>query len=145
MVVVVIIGLLATLALPAFERMRRRSQNTTIANDLRVFAQAFDTYASQNGNWPGNAGAGAVPPGMSGNDFKVNVWQTTTPIGGRWNWDYYPSLNFGFKAGISISGFTCSDAQLQEIDALIDDGDLSTGNFQKVAANRASYILDGGP
>src|SRR5690349_16401262 len=49
MVVVVIIGLLAALAIPAFQRNRRSSQNTRVTNDFRVFSQAFEIYNTQNG------------------------------------------------------------------------------------------------
>jgi len=139
MIVVVIIGLLAALAIPAYMRVQRRTQNSTVANDIRVFAQAFDTYATQNGGWPPNVGPGVIPAGMNG-DFKNDVWKATTPIGGQWNWDDALS-GFNFTAGISITNFTCSDAQLLEIDTLIDDGNLSTGLFQKVGPARVSYIL----
>jgi len=139
MIVVTIIGLLAALAIPAISRVQRVAQNNRVANDFRVFAQAFEVYATQNATWPTNAGAGVVPAGLSGADFKVSVWQAPTTIGGKWNWDRNIS---GFSAGISISSFTCSDAQLQEIDAKIDDGDLTTGNFQKVQANRVMLILE---
>jgi prepilin-type N-terminal cleavage/methylation domain-containing protein len=138
MIVVVIIGLLAALAIPAFQRVRRKSQNSTVVNGLRVFSQAFETYATENGAWPPNVGPGQIPPGVGNADFKVGVWQTVTPIGGQWNWDYKVA---GITAMVSISGFTCDDAQLMEIDAMIDDGDLATGLFQKVQANRVSYIL----
>ena len=138
MVVVVIIGLLAALAIPAFQRVRRASQNSRVTNDLRVFAQAFETYAAENGGWPPNIGPGQVPIGMAGT-FKADVWQATTVIGGTWNWDKNIA---GFAAGISISNFTCDDAQLEEIDAKIDDGDLTTGHFQKVQANRVMMILE---
>jgi hypothetical protein len=57
----------------------------------------------------------------------------------RWNWDRNIT---GFAAGVSVSSFTCTDADLQAIDAKLDDGDLSTGNFQKVSSNRAMYILE---
>lgn len=141
MIVVVIIGLLATLAVPALQRGQRAAQNARVASDLRVFAQAFETYALQNGFWPNNAGGGVVPTGpvsMAG-DFKVDTWRAVTPIGGRWNWD----RNLGsVAAGISISGLTCTDEQLLEIDARIDDGDLGAGKFQKVQANRVTLILE---
>jgi len=139
MVVVVIIGLLAALAIPAFQRVRRRSQNSTTVNDFRVFAQAFETFSTQNGTWPVNLGPGVLPPAMIG-AIKGDVWTAPTPIGGQWNWDDALS-GFSFTAGISISNFTCTDAQLQEIDAMIDDGNLGTGNFQKVSGNRVTYIL----
>ncbi len=75
MIVVVIIGLLAALAIPAFQRVRCRSQNSTVANGFRVFSQAFETYATQNGAWPANVGPRQVRPGMSSADFKVSVWK----------------------------------------------------------------------
>lgn len=137
MIVVVIIGLLAALAIPAFKRVHRASQNSRVLNDFRVFSQSFETYATQNGAWPANVGPGVVPPGMAGT-FKTDVWQSPTMIGGQWNWDQNIA---GFTAGISISNFTCDDAQLIEIDAKIDDGDLTTGNFQKVQPNRVMLIL----
>jgi prepilin-type N-terminal cleavage/methylation domain-containing protein len=139
MVVVVIIGLLAALAIPAFQRSQRSAQNTRALNDFRIFVQAFEVYNTQRGSWPANAGAGVVPAGMSG-DFKEDAW-TANPntLGGRWNWDYDRAE---FKAGISVSNFTVTDAQLREIDAKIDDGVLGTGRFQKISASRVSYILE---
>jgi len=138
MIVVLIIGLLAALALPAFARVQRTARIDRFTNDVRVFAQAFDTYATQNGKWPANAGAGVVPPGLSNADFKVSVWTANTTIGGKWNWD----LNIaGVPAGISVSNFNVSDAELQAIDARIDDGDLTTGVFQKTQPTRVTYIL----
>ena len=140
MVVVVIIGVLASMVLPVFQRVQLRSQTRTLANDFRVFSQAFEVYATQNGVWPHNAGATVVPAGMSG-DFKTDVWQAATPIGGQWNWDNSPG-GFTFTAGISITNFTCTQAQLLDLDALIDDGNLATGNFQQVGPNRVTYILE---
>jgi len=139
MIVVVIIGLLAALAIPAFQRIQRASQNSRVVNDFRIFAQAFETYATENGSWPANAGAGAVPVGMS-NTFKVGNWQAATTIGGRWNWDN--SLASGGSCGISIQNFTCDDAQLAEIDAKIDDGDITTGKLRKTSATKFTLILE---
>src|SRR5689334_10625110 len=87
MIVVVIIGLLAAIAIPAFQRVQRAAQNNRVVNDFRVFAQAYETYATQNGTWPANASPGVVPAGLSAADFKVSVWQAKTTIGGQWNWD----------------------------------------------------------
>jgi len=138
MVVVVIIGLLAALALPAFQRSQRASQNARVINDFRIFVQSFEVYNTQSGSWPPNAAAGAIPAGMSGN-FKEDTWTHPTTIGGQWNWDFNRPE---FTAGVSISGFTCGDAQLKEIDIKIDDGNLSTGFFQKINTSRVSYIIE---
>jgi prepilin-type N-terminal cleavage/methylation domain-containing protein len=138
MIVVIIIGLLAALAIPAFGRIRQSAQNSRFVSDLRTFVQAYETFALQNGGWPPNAGTAIVPAGMSG-DFKNADWRTArNSVGGRWNWDR--NLN-GFSAAISTTGVTASDAQMTLIDAKIDDGDLSTGLFQKVDT-RFSYVLE---
>lgn len=138
MIVVVIIGLLAAIAIPAFQRVQDSARANRATNDFRVFAQAFETYSLQNGGWPPNATAGVVPTGMSG-DFKAGTWAGTTSLGGRWNWD----RNLGSViAGISVQNFTVTDAQLASIDAKLDDGDITTGHFQKVSANRVTYILE---
>ena len=138
MVVVVIIGLLAAIAIPAFQRVQQSSQNTRFISDLRTFAQGFETYATKNGGWPANAGTGVVPAGMSG-EIKDASWTTLkNSVGGRWNWDFN---NNGITASISCVNATASDAQMTAIDAKIDDGDLTTGSFQKING-RFMYILE---
>jgi prepilin-type N-terminal cleavage/methylation domain-containing protein len=139
MIVVVIIGLLAAMAIPMFGRVREHTQNSRFISDLRTFAQAFETYAMKNGSWPPNAGTGVVPAGMTG-ELKDSAWNTPkNSVGGRWNWD--TSNSYGGAAVISCVSATASDTQMTAIDAMIDDGDLSSGNFQKLN-NRFVYILE---
>lgn len=137
MIVVVIIGLLAAIAIPAFSRVREKAQNSRFISDLRTFSQAFEVYAQVNGQWPNNVGSSVVPPGMSG-DFNEANWKGRNSIGGRWNWDR--NIN-GVSAGISTTNVTVDDAQMATIDAVIDDGNLSTGLFQKFS-DRYTYILE---
>jgi type IV pilus assembly protein PilA len=139
MIVVTIIALLATIALPAFLRVRAASQSARFISDLRTFAQAFETYSAQNGNWPANAGSGVIPAGMSGADLNRSAWVTLkNSVGGRWNWDLN---NSGVTAAIATTNVTVSDTQMAAIDLKIDDGDLDTGLFQKVGT-RFIYVLE---
>ncbi|MBA3962994.1 MAG: prepilin-type N-terminal cleavage/methylation domain-containing protein [Chthoniobacterales bacterium] len=55
MIVVAIIALLAAIAVPGFLRARKRSQASTIINDLRMIDAAVDQYAIEN-----NKSTGAV-------------------------------------------------------------------------------------
>lgn len=137
MVVVVIIGLLAVLALPAFSKSRQSSQNNRFISDLRVFAQAFENYSLLNGAWPPNAGSGSIPTGMTGEIRHAN-WTVANSVGGIWNWDFN---NTGVIAGIATTNVTATDLQMTMIDRRIDDGDLTTGLFRKVGA-RFIYILE---
>ncbi len=49
MIVVVIIGLLAMLAIPAFKHVRESAQETTVTNNLRQISNAADEYFTKNG------------------------------------------------------------------------------------------------
>ncbi len=49
MIVVVIIGLLAAMAVPAFQKVRATSQEKAITNNLRQLASGADQYFLENG------------------------------------------------------------------------------------------------
>lgn len=49
MIVVVIIGLLAAMAIPAFQKVRETSQTKAITNNLRQLASGADQYFIENG------------------------------------------------------------------------------------------------
>jgi prepilin-type N-terminal cleavage/methylation domain-containing protein len=136
-IVTVIIGLLAILAMPALRKSRLASQNNRFVSDLRVFAQAFESYSVVNGGWPPNAGSGVVPTGMAG-EFRAASWIGANSVGGRWNWDFN---NSGVTAAIATTNVAADDLQMTIIDRRIDDGDLTTGLFQKVGT-RFIYILE---
>src|SRR6186713_2287716 len=54
MIVVAIIALLASIAVPNFLRARKRSQATRILEDLRMIDSALDQYAIENNKSGGN-------------------------------------------------------------------------------------------
>ena len=49
MIVVVIIGLLAAMAIPAFQKVRVASQDKTVLNNMRQLGAAADQYFLENG------------------------------------------------------------------------------------------------
>ena len=49
MIVVVIIGVLAALAIPAYTKVQQTSLKNSVLNDLRVIASAADQYFLENG------------------------------------------------------------------------------------------------
>src|SRR5258706_6374223 len=55
MIVVAIIALLASIAVPNFLRARKRSQATRILEDLRIIDSAIDQYAIENNKSGGDA------------------------------------------------------------------------------------------
>lgn len=54
MIVVAIIALLASIAVPGFLRARKRSQASRVINDLRLIDNALDMYAIENNKSTGN-------------------------------------------------------------------------------------------
>ena len=126
MIVVAIIGLLAALVVPNYVRAREKSTSGVFIADMRAATSAFQLYTLENRGYPPNSGPGVVPTGMAPyfGDLK---WTSTTPIGGRWNWDY--NLH-GYRAGVAVSSPTAGSAQMADIDQQVDNGDLSNGSFR---------------
>jgi prepilin-type N-terminal cleavage/methylation domain-containing protein len=139
MIVVSIIALLALMALPGFLRARQRAQDAKFMNALRVANDAFQMYATENNAYPGDVNRAVVPAGMAMYFGPTLNWTKPTPIGGNWDWDYHV---FGFTAGVSVVGSPADVTQMTDVDANLDDGDLSTGGFKSTAGDRYTSILE---
>jgi prepilin-type N-terminal cleavage/methylation domain-containing protein len=135
MVVVVIIGLLAAMAIPAFLSYQTRSQATTLANNYRVYAAAFEMYATEHGTWPDDVNEGQIPPGMEG---QLPRFLEPSAVGGKWDWE---KEIMGVTAGISLVGSTGSKAMFTSVDKILDDGDLGGGRFFG-SNDRYTYALE---
>ena len=133
MIVVVIIGLLAAMAIPAFARVQSQSKVSAFANDIRIGSQAFESYAMENGGWPVDGG-GSIPATMAGY-LNLAKFNGPTPLGGTWDWD---NGVFGVTAGLSVRNPTVDSATMVLVDQQIDDGNLATGDFR---ARTGGYIL----
>ncbi|MBL9218814.1 MAG: prepilin-type N-terminal cleavage/methylation domain-containing protein [Opitutaceae bacterium] len=146
MVVVVIIGLLAAAALPAYRLITIRSRATTVVNDLRTFSTVFITYSLQNGRYPDDGDPQVVPPQVAG-QLPGNFTQRT-PIGGVYKWNFnVPADGVPAKAALIIqaeSGYPIMDDldQLEAVDKQIDDGDLATGNLLLGSTNSLVFIIE---
>ena len=125
MIVVAIIGLLAAIAIPAFQRSRERSQAARLVNDFRQFDSAFQRYLMENGTPPPMAAMGTVPAGMAG--FLPSNYTDPSPFGGGYIWS-------GPSANIVLSGSSATDSVMQLVDAALDDGNLTTGDFTKISS-----------
>ncbi len=124
MIVVVIIGLLAAIAIPAFQRMRERSMASRFINDFRQFEAAFQRYAMENGTMPPAAAPGVIPTGMTG--YLPDAFTQTSPMGGSYQWS-------GPSSTVVLRSSNATDAIMTLVDAALDDGNLSTGEFTKIA------------
>ncbi|MBC2603539.1 prepilin-type N-terminal cleavage/methylation domain-containing protein [Puniceicoccus vermicola] len=135
MIVVIIIGLLASLAIPAFLRVRASSYASRIANDYRLYRDAFEIYYVENGVWPADNNHGHIPPEMEG---RLPGFDQESPSGDFWDWDRNAA---GAVAGVSLYGEKTDEAVMVRVDEILDDGDLSTGKFYH-GPTRYTFELD---
>jgi type IV pilus assembly protein PilA len=87
MIVVVIIGLLAAMAIPAFQKVRQSSQDKAVLNNARQLAGAADQYFLENGK------STAVTADLVGSDKYVKAVNTAAG-------ETYPT---GYTQGITIT------------------------------------------
>ena len=79
LVVVVIIGVLAAIVIPAFSDSSSDAQLTVCLENLRLIQQALSVYRMKVGTYPSSA-----------NDLVVEGYLSTLPacpLGGSYNWD----------------------------------------------------------
>lgn len=153
MVVVLIISLLMALAVPSYQLVQQKAKAAALTNDMRVFAAVFLAYSHEHGAWPAESAAGVVPSGITNQEMKLDVWTTSTPTGGKFDWEYLQVHPGGTTAGgkwraaiaISDAGplpLLLDQAMFQMMDAAIDDGNLTTGSFRLGYGNCPIYILE---
>lgn len=144
-VVASIIGILAALALPAFQRTRDNARIGTLAHDLRLYEQEFDTFELQNGHYPTSvATPGVFPPGME--NRMSHAWKLPSPIGGVYRWVYTteedPSERSAYIDIIHSPEhpIAINPPRLIDIDTDIDDGNPATGSLRLFGQNLRYYI-----
>ena len=142
MVVIAIIGILAAFAVPAFSGHRERAILRQVASDLRIFGQAFKIYEIEYGIYPPDSHLDPpyhLPVGAGMEAYlPLDAWVNTTPLGGNYNWEGPNSYPY---AGISLFAATADATVMQRLDSMMDDGDLTTGDFRQTANGRYTYIV----
>ena len=138
LMVVSIIGVLASVAAPAYQAYITRANLVEAALELAQWGREFRRWNSENGRYPNDSHI--FLPGEAANELIIDNarWLATTALGGNWNWegpDNYP------YAAISILGATASVTEIQQLDFILDDGSLNTGIFRQTPNGRYSYIL----
>lgn len=129
MIVVAIISLLASMAIQTFRQLRETSQRNATVNDLRVFAGAFEQYATEFSYWPVDRGPAEFPEEMEGL-LSRNSWARRAPIGGHYDWERDVG---GITAAIRVAdtgGAFATLESLRELDSRLDDGNLATGSVR---------------
>ena len=126
-VVVLIIGILGSVAAPKLVNTSQVAAVNAFATKLTAYADAFDLYKAKNGAYPNNEATGVLPTGMD-KFISPTEFARETPLGGYWD---YAATGPGLNAGVGVEylngvGFP-GTAVLLEVDKILDDGNLSTG------------------
>ncbi len=141
MIVVVIIGLLATIAIPTFQRIAQQSRMTAFANDLRTLRSAVEIFNMESAVYPDDSSTGEFPAELAGY-VNAHLFDHNTPLGGEWDIEYNDS-GITSGVGVHIRPFRQSSIEtLLLVDEQIDDGDSDEGSFQRLANDRYYWIIE---
>lgn len=130
LIVVLILGILAAIVIPAFASATDDSRKSAFVQDLRTFEQALERYRIDHDTFPPDGGSGAVPAGLEPY-VTVGKWQAGTPIGGVWDNETDDIVASGMGVHFNGTGLTRDAAYMQSIDFTLDDGDTATGSFRQ--------------
>ncbi|WOO40121.1 prepilin-type N-terminal cleavage/methylation domain-containing protein [Rubellicoccus peritrichatus] len=142
MVTVAIIGMLATLAVPAIREATQNAQVMRTVSDMRQYSSAISTYNLANGEYPEDKTPGEMPEGME--EIMPPQWLAAAPVGGSWDWDYE---QFGTKAAVSIYADNALTPKTiyswYRIDKTLDDGFLGAG-LVRIRPGGLMFVIDEG-
>ncbi len=141
LIVVVILGILAAIVVPAFAGATDESRRGAFAESLHSLIESAEIYQARTGQHIPDSSSGVFPPELLGY-IRESDFEGGTPVGGVWDTEFNDS---GVTSAVGVhfdgTGETQDDAYMTLVDAIVDDGDLSTGVFRMLAASRYYYVL----
>lgn len=142
LIVVVILGILSAAVVPALGGMTDDSRQGAFVESVRGLSEACEMYRARTGQYPSDSSSGVFPAELAG-IIHASDFEGGTPIGGVWDTELNDS-GVGAAVGVHYDGTGESRdaAFMLEIDAMMDDGDLGTGVFRQLAADRYYVVLE---
>jgi|GEM_PF-377965 len=150
LIVVVILGILAAIVIPQFADASETTRRSAFVTDLTQMTKQAQIFMSRHG-FLEDASTGVIPEAevasgdgsvaSFGDLIPAAKWEAGPTIGGSWDTEYD---NYGVTSalGVHFNGVTPKDdTYMTQIDDLVDDGDLTTGAFQKFANDRFYWVL----
>ena len=133
MIVIVLIGILNAIAIPALRNTRKQVQATRIANDFRQIRDSLEFAISELGTYPPDRNPGQYPPELVPY-LPSEAWNRAI-VGNnvRWDWDNWIGRGGRpFDVGLTLRyrGRGVDTELMTIVDDILDDGDLSTGTFR---------------
>jgi general secretion pathway protein G len=139
LIVVVILGILAAIVVPQFVGATDEARQGAFISSLKTYADACEYFAVREGRYPPDGSSGVMPVGFD-TYVEQDEYESPTPLGGVWDTEYNDS-GVTSAVGVHFNGDPVPSYMLA-IDEKFDDGNLSTGAFQQLAADRFYYIIE---
>ena len=142
-VVVVVLGVLAAIAVPKFASARGDVEIAATAADLKALETAMGMYVAFHGSFPPDVRrtqmVEQLDPYFKGDE---NPFAKPVPIGGVFDYQGPRGRRVPFILIRPLRGDRFTAAQAQALDTYMDDGVASTGRIRRPRANRIQYYLD---
>ncbi len=139
LIVVIILGILAGIVIPSYNNTSTEAAQTAFAHELRIYIDAAVLYEAKEGSVLEDGASGEVPDGFA-SYINTLDWVQSTPVGGVWDTDSFTDVESALGVHF-LTDTPKSDAYMAKIDAIVDDGNLTTGGFQKFEAGRFYFII----
>lgn len=143
LMVVVLLGIIAGIVVVLYRDLESRTKQSAFVTSLKIMATQAHIYHTEHGQWLEDSDSGAMPSGFEAYVLAQD-WNGGTPIGGSWDVEgagdfagVVSAIGVHFQGGDDMK----DDAYMAEVDASFDDGNLSSGAFQKIGAGRFYYII----
>lgn len=142
MFVVIILGTLAAIVLPNVSRADDDARRTVFVRNLKHFQQGMSLQITESDVPISNGASGECPPELVP-FINVARFESGTSLGGVWDIEANAS-GVTLAVGVHFNGTGPSrgDDYMNGIDRLLDDGDVTTGRFRRLEADRYYWVLD---
>ena len=140
LIVVMILGVLAAIVIPAFGNNTDTSAQKAFILSIRQIADIAAYHYERTGEYFEDSFSGQSPDGLDAY-LPAGVWTGSTPIGGVWDFE---RDSFGVRSAFGVRFLDVtpqSDDYMLQIDTDFDDGNLETGYFRKLDTDRFYYIV----
>ena len=128
--IIVVLAVLAGVAIPTFLDLSARAKVSRTAASWKVLSRAVNQYMIDNADAAApNVNDALMPPQLD--PYLINSdFSRTPPVGGMWDydeWSAFGGAGVGLRVSVSITQSPEPQSIFQRIDAIVDDGNLSTG------------------
>jgi prepilin-type N-terminal cleavage/methylation domain-containing protein len=152
MLVVVILGVIAALAIPRASQAQERARYTSTFASIRGIVAAACSYRAVWKELPGDVKEGVAPPGMA-SFLDPRIWTRVPPVGGKYDWNntvhasdwsvvtYW--VGHPPNAGVTrASGDNATHARLIAMDRMLDDDSATTGRLRRLSGSLYFPVFD---